>query len=295
MKYKSSLLAAFITAALSQGVYADSEASADKAMADLLASDAFAPASSGKPADSKAELAALAQTAEFQPPSITEIFNDAQRLKLTQGWSQQIEIDSADYAAMPLPERAFSVGKALADIAFVVLLLPEDQAPSLALVQQAYDGVLSLNPPEEIRDELQVLYQHAKGGELKGVELRNEITRLLNEQIPLLERAEDPQTRDAGVVMVLTGYLRALYLGAQTLTAIENPSKDQLAMVSVLSDTLHHYQQYLAQQLSDLFKDAETIKNLAASLNNLLPYVDKAKISQADVKAISESLSQVSK
>ncbi|SEH04455.1 hypothetical protein [Candidatus Venteria ishoeyi] len=211
--------------------------------------DAPAPQSApdnGKPAETAAALKKEAQSGKFQPPAISEIFNHAKRLKITADWRKRVKVTAQNYTAMPLPERAFAAGTVLADIAFLVLSPSnENQAPSLPLVQYADEAVLSLNPPENIKQETQQLKQRAQNGDLKGAQLRNEITRLLNEQIPQIEQDNDPGKRDSGVVMVLSGYLRALHLGAQTLAEMDKPSAEQLGIMKALRDTVAHYDDYL--------------------------------------------------
>lgn len=291
MKATYPILAVLLSAALTQAYAADNQAM-HEAIDDALTMPATPSESSEKSSPGMDELRREAEAGGYQPPSISEIFNSAKRNGITTDWDQQVKVESQSYTEMPVPKRAFEVGKALADIAFLVLA-PDDsnQAPSLALVQHANDALMALDPPETVKNEVQKLRQRTQNGELKGAALRNEITRLLNEQAPLLEYEDNPQTRDSGVVMLLSGYLRALYLGAETLAGMKAPTTEQLEMIKALRGTAEHYNDYLATKLSRTFKESIVVQDLAGSLKKILPTLQQAEITQADAKAIAQTLS----
>jgi hypothetical protein len=233
---------------------------------------------------------AQAQGDNFYPPSISEVFENAKNNGITTDWKNQVQIPtSQDYLAMPLPKRAFEVGKGLADIAF--LILDNEESPPIHLVQYADSAIMSLNPPENIQNEVQKLKQATQMGELKGKELRNKISELLNEQVPLIEDTEDPQVRDSGVIMALSGYLRGLYLGAQALANMAAPTKNQLEMIKGMRDTINHYSDYLKNKINSTFKKSTEVRNLMVALTRILPILEKDNVTKDDAKAVTQTLS----
>jgi hypothetical protein len=291
MKPSYPILTALISALLWQAP-ANAETagpSPTERMRSVLSGSATSTIQDGKIVPKPEELRGI-EAGEFDAPSISEIFGNARKNNITGDWHKFIQTSAQDYGALPLPKRSFVVGKSLADIAFLVLDMEPGKAPSMPLVQQAYDAVMSLDPPQNIKEEAQKLRQRAQT-DLKGDELREEISRLLDEQIPLIERAEAAQTRDSGVVMALSGYLRALYLGARVLADMEKPTPAQLEMMKALKDTMSHYQDYLKTHLSEEFKNATEVEDLAATLYTIVPVLQKDTLTQDDAKSVTQTLS----
>jgi hypothetical protein len=114
----------------------------------------------------------------FYPPAISEIFDSAEKNKLTGNWKDKIKVSSQDYQAMEVPRRAFQVGLTLADVAFLVL--DNTAPPSADLVNLANDAISSITPPQDIQSEVQKLRDQYKSGSLQGKELTPQCATLAN-------------------------------------------------------------------------------------------------------------------
>jgi hypothetical protein len=221
----------------------------------------------------------------FDPPALSEIFKNAKTNQLTQTWRTQI--NKIDYHDMPPPQVSFLAGKTLADIAFLVF--EDDTVASISLVERVHEAAMALAPPIPIQDELHKLRQRART-DLQGKALATEISRLINEKIPLIARAETEATRDSGVIMQLSIYLRVLYLSAQALAELASPTTAQLNVIHALQDTLHHYQIYLDNTLSHTFKQNAVVEELSAMLHDVLSLLQKNTLNQHDAVLITQRL-----
>jgi hypothetical protein len=248
-----------------------------------------------KTEESQISLSELEADVVFYPLAISEVFQDAKEKGITQFWPDKLNIGDFDYKEMELPARALTVGNTVADIAFLVLASDEDKAPPVHLVQQAYDAVMSLEPPEEIQEQVQSLRQQAQSGDLKSGELRDEVIRVLNEQIPVMGHVENAETRDSGMVMVATAYFRALFIGSQILGELESPTAEQLNLVKNLKDTFDYYLNYLENNLGSPFKEDTQIVKLIAALKQVQPILAQESIQHADVKKIDAVLGPIFK
>ncbi|MCP4701623.1 MAG: hypothetical protein GY862_32900 [Gammaproteobacteria bacterium] len=229
----------------------------------------------------------------FYPPAITEIFDNAKMNKLTGGWDKKIRVEGQDYAAMSVPRRALEVGKTLANIAFLVLNSPDpDAPPSKPLVQEAYNAISAINPPASVKAELQKMRDQYEAGKLKRKALRKEIDRIINEVVPGISQAEDPETRDSGKLVMAAGYFRALYLGAETMAASANPTSEQLNMILGWKDISAHMLNYFARQSTPAFRSSVKVKNLLRALFKITPLVSKPRgqIDKSDAAAITAAL-----
>lgn len=237
------------------------------------------------------EMLAKEAQKRFYPPAISEIFDSAEKNKLTGNWKGKIKVASQDYQAMEVPRRAFQVGVALADVAFLVLD-NKTAPPSADLVNLANDAISSITPPQEVQSEVQKLRDQYKSGSLQGKELVSEITRLINEVVPMITETTDPTMRDTGELLMTAGYFKALYLGAETLANSPSPTPAQLELVQAWKDIAEHSLDYLGKQTSPTFKDSVQVKNLVVALVKINPLLGKARgqLTKEDVAQIAAAL-----
>jgi len=210
-----------------------------------------------------------ANQAEVSLPTINELYLQAQAYGITADWSKQIELNPKDYKTMTTPKRAFEVGLTLSNIAFIVLNEKTGQSPDKALIQQAYDAIISLNPPSELSKELQQMHDELESGTLKGDSLRQKANIMLAQAIPaMMER--DPNLRDTGTLVLAAGYFRAMYLGTQTVSSYPNPTSEQLKMFQ-WGSLVSHFANYFSQKAAPEFKNNSEVKNLIIALKKIEP------------------------
>ncbi|MEK8015591.1 MAG: hypothetical protein VSS75_001900, partial [Candidatus Parabeggiatoa sp.] len=157
----------------------------------------FAWAGDGKP-----KITITPPQGKLYLPSINEIHNSAKNAGITGKWGRLIRVQSKGYAAMKLPQRAFEVGKTLSDIAFVVLDRGENTPPSKAIIQQAYNALVSLELPAAIKAEIQILKDQVETGRLQGKALRDKMDDLISRVVPQIEKDNNPSIRDAGTLVL---------------------------------------------------------------------------------------------
>jgi hypothetical protein len=225
-------------------------------------------------------------------PSINEIHKNAKNAGITGQWGKFIRVQSKDYAAMKLPQRAFEVGKTLSDIAFVVLDSGDDDAPpSKAIIQQAYNALVSLELPPNIKAEIQTLKDQLETGKLKGKALRDKMDELMNEVVPQIEENKNPSIRDAGTLVLAAGYFKALYLGARTVASYANPTPEQLDMFR-WGELVGYFLTHLTEKATPEFQNSLTVKPFVAGLKKIQPLVNKnrGEITKGDVRKITRAL-----
>lgn len=238
------------------------------------------------------DAAELAEEATLYLPSINEIHGDAKRLGITGSWGKFIRVESKAYAKMSLPQRAFEVGNTLSDIAFVVLDGPDSNAaPSKAIIQQAYNALVSLELPANIKAEIQTLKEQMEMGRLKNQALRQKVDSLLGEIVPQIERDKNLSIRDSGVLVLAAGYFKALYLGARTVGSYPSPTREQLDMFR-WGNLVDYFLNHLTQEATPEFKNNRTVKNFVVALKMIQPLVSKqpGEITKGDVKKIARAL-----
>jgi hypothetical protein len=234
---------------------------------------------------------------KFVLPPISEVYEEAKNNEITGGWSKKITVQPQDFAAMAAPQRAFEVGKTLSNIAFIVLDSDnEDAPPPKSMVQLAYDAIMSLKPPAAINTDLQQLREQMEAGTLKGKELRQRVDVMLDQTIPNILKQE-PSLRDAGTLVLASGLLRALYLGASTVAILPNPTREQLAMFRWGKGILNYLLTYFTQKADASFKDSTEVKNLVVALKKIQPLSNKKPedITKADVGTTVEALERLFK
>jgi len=225
-------------------------------------------------------------------PSINEIHLNAKKAGITGQWGKLIRVQSKAYAAMKLPQRAFEVGKTLSDIAFVVLDSGNDDTPpSKAIIQQAYNALVSLQLPAAIKAEIQTLKDQLETGKLKGKALRDKMDELINQVVPQIEEDKNPSIRDAGVLVLAAGYFKALYLGARTVKSYAQPTREQLDMFR-WGELVDYFLTHLTEKATPEFKNSRTVKNFVRGLKKIKPLVSKNRgdITKGDVKKIARAL-----
>ncbi|MBF0550280.1 MAG: hypothetical protein HQK60_07075 [Deltaproteobacteria bacterium] len=231
----------------------------------------------------------IEKSASYYLPSISEVYNSAQSFRITTNWAAKIKIKSVDYAKMPEVDRAFTVGKDLSDIAFLVLSKEEKEKPSANMLEKADLAIVSLNPSAEIKKRLQNLKDGVRTGTLKGEQLRKELDKVLNEVIPAIEK--DPKLRDAGTLVWAAGFLRALYLGASTVAGFAEPTEEQLSMFRY-GGTIGYFVEYFSEKAGDAFKTSAVVKNLLITLKKIQPILEKApgKVTKQDLTDVAKEL-----
>jgi len=225
-------------------------------------------------------------------PSINEIHRNAKHAGITGKWGQLIRVQSKDYAAMKLPQRAFEVGQTLSDIAFVVLDSGNDDAPpSKAIIQQAYNALGSMELPANIKAEIQTLKDQLETGKLQGKALRDKMDDLISQLVPQIEEDKKPSIRDAGSLVLAAGYFKALYLGARTVASYTKPTPEQLDMFRWKALVDYFLTHFTAKAIPE-FKDSRTVKNFVVALEKIKPLVNKnrGEITKSDVKGIARAL-----
>ena len=242
--------------------------------------------------DETLDAAEMAEEVTLYLPSINEIHRDAKHVGITGNWGSFIRVQSKAYATMSKPQRAFEVGKTLSDIAFIVLDGPDSNAaPSKAIIQQAYNALVSLELPANIKAEIQTLKEQMEMGRLKGKALRKKMDALLNEIVPQIEEDENLSIRDSGVLVLAAGYFKALYLGARTVGSYPTPTREQLDMFR-WGELVDYFLNHLTQKATPEFKNNSTVKNFVVALKRIKPLVSKqqGEITKRDVKAIARAL-----
>ncbi|MEN8215997.1 MAG: hypothetical protein ABFS56_06405 [Pseudomonadota bacterium] len=225
-------------------------------------------------------------------PSINEIHRNAKKAGITGKWGKLIRVQSKDYAAMKLPQRAFEVGKTLSDIAFVVLDSGDDDTPpSKAIIQQAYNALVSLKLPADIKAEIQTLKDQLETGRLKGEALRDKMDELISQVVPQIEQDKEPSIRDSGVLVLAAGYFKALYLGARTVASYPEPTPEQLDMF-IWGELVDYFISHLTETATSEFKNSRTVDNFVGALKKIKPLVNKKRdeITKSDVKKIARAL-----
>lgn len=247
---------------------------------------------SDKDQDPSAAELAKEVMAGFYPPSITELFDNAQKNGLTEGWDKKIRIHAQDFSSMSTPTKAFNVGTVLADVAFLVLTKGKDAAPDKSLIEYAYTAINAINPPTQVQAELQKLRTDFESGVLKDQKLRKAVDQLINETVPLITDSEQAEQRDVGELVMAAGYFKALYMGASTLASLSEPSQEQLEIMVGWKDITLHTLDYIAKQASPDFKQSLEVKDLVRALVTIKPLVSKSRdqISKADAEQIAAAL-----
>ncbi len=230
--------------------------------------------------------------AKLYLPSINEIHKDAKNAGITGNWGKLITVQSKAYQSMSLPQRSFEVGKTLSDIAFVVLDSGNDDTPpSKAIIQQAYNALVSLRLPPNIKAEIQTLKDQLETGKLKGKALRDKMDALINEIVPQIEEDKNPSIRDSGVLVLAAAYFKALYLGARTVGSYAQPSRQQLDMFR-WGELVNYFINHLTKKATPEFRNNRTVKNFVRGLKKIKPIVNKKRgeITLGDVKKIARAL-----
>lgn len=231
---------------------------------------------------------------KFYLPSINEIYRQAKKYGVTGKWKQIVRIEEKAYATMPLPQRAFEVGKSLSNIAFVVLDTDSNEAaPSKSVVLHANDAIMSLNPPADINAELQKLRDQLEAGTLQGKALRDEVNSLISQTIPKILDKE-PSLQDAGLLVLGAGYFRAMYLGTSTVASYPKPTQAQLGMFrwgSIVDYFIDHF----TQKASPEFQKSTEVRSFVVALTKIQPLINKApeQISKADVSQVASTLASL--
>jgi len=230
--------------------------------------------------------------AKLYLPSINEIHRNAKNAGITGKWGKLIKVQSKAYQSMNLPQRAFEVGKTLSDIAFVVLDNGNDDTPpSKAIIQQAYNALVSLKLPRNIKAEIQTLKDQLETGKLKGKSLRKKMDVLINEIVPQIEADKNPSIRDSGVVVLAAAYFKAFYLASRSVGSYAKPSREQLDLFR-WEDLVNYFISHLTEKATPEFKKNSTVKNFVRGLKKIKPIVSKKRgeITKRDVKRITRAL-----
>ncbi len=233
----------------------------------------------------------------FDIPRIDEVFKQAKRAGIADGWEKRIEIKSQGFKAMPEPQRAVEVGKTLADIAFLVLDKEEGKKPSGNLLEKAENAILSLNPSQEIETQLKELRGSVLAGTLAGEKLRKELDRLIKDVIPKIMKGEEgkddaaEKRNDVGVMVWAAGFCRAMYLGTSTVAEYDKPDKDKLSMFRY-GGVLGYFIKYFTEEASDSFKKDTMVKNLVITFKKVKSVVDKKRdeFTKQDIVKVSKTL-----
>ncbi len=220
-------------------------------------------------------------------PKVNEILGQAKKAGIVNGWEKRISLESRAYDKMPAPEKAFEVGKVLADIAFLVLNKEEEEI-SRDVLDKAEKAILSLNPPSDIAEHLKMIRSGVEVGKLKGKELRAEIDKLLK-ILPKISR--EPSIEDTGTMVWTSGFCRALYLATSTVAGMKEPEKNQITMFRYGS-MADYFIRYFNDQAEDSFKNNGLVKDLIAVLEKIKPDMEKKpdKIVKEDIVRISDTL-----
>lgn len=235
---------------------------------------------------------------EFDLPSIGEIYEQANRLGISANWSKVVQVQAKDYKTMTVSERAFEVGKTLSDVAFLVLDGGNaDAPPPKALVQHAYDAILSLQPPAAINVQLQGLRDQLEAGTLRGKELRTQVDILIDETVHEILETE-ASLRDVGTFVLAIGYFRAMYLGTSTVAGYKNPTPEQVSMFSWGNDNaaggsiIDYFIKYFNKKATPAFRDSAEVMRFRIVLKKVKPLLDKKPetIVKDDVAKIAEIL-----
>lgn len=226
---------------------------------------------------------------EFYPPSISELFDQAKKNNITADWDKEIQVLDYDYLRMPLPERAFTAGKTLANVAFLVL---GNDNPSKSIITTAYNAITAIDPPVGLKAELQHLRDQVESGRLKGADLRVELTRLINEVVPMIAEEQDPKVKDSGQLLMSAGYFKALYLGAKTLAKMDAPTAEQLNIMRGWADLVAYSLKHFSAQVSPEFAQSEVVDSFKTALENIQETVNKTRdtLTKADAKQVAKSL-----
>ncbi|MDM8566460.1 hypothetical protein QUF74_12525 [Candidatus Halobeggiatoa sp. HSG11] len=227
-------------------------------------------------------------------PTISELHLQAMAFGITADWNRMVKVQPRDYKAMKLPKRAFEVGKTLSSVAFIVLSGEnEDAPPPKGIVQTSYDAISSLNPPKNIQVKLQKLRDQLEAGTLHGKKLRAEVDILLNEVINgMVEDEKTSQSlKDAGTLVLGTGYFKAMYLGTTTVAGYQNPTKDQLAMFK-WGIIIDYFINYFKKKAAPEFKESVEVSNFVIALMKIKPRLDKTyeQLSKSDIQAVATIL-----
>jgi len=246
------------------------------------------------------DISSIGADMPFDLPKINELFEQAKMNGITAGWENRIELESIDYEHMSAPERAFVVGKVLADITYLVLD-KEQGKPSANLLQKAEAAILSIqNLPEDIKTDLEDIKAGVTEGGLQGEALRKELDELVQTVLPRLRGEADPtedaktekidkQLQDVGMLITAAGFFRAMYLGASSVAKMDSPTPEQLSMFRYGS-VGEHFIRYFTEDASKTFQDSRRVKDLVRSLKVIVPIVQKSKLSKSDIEKVSQFL-----
>lgn len=232
----------------------------------------------------------------FDIPRIDEVFKQAKRAGIAGGWEKRIEIKSQGFKGMSESMRAVEVGKTLADIAFLVLDEEKGKEPSGNLLEKAEKAILSLNPSQEIKTQIQELRGRVLAGTLAGEKLRKEMDRLIKDVIPKIMKGEEgnegtEKRNDVGVMVWAAGFCRAMYLGTSTVAEYDKPNSDKLSMFRY-GGVLGYFIKYFTEEASDSFKKDRLVKNLVITFKKVKSVVDKKRdqFTKQDIVKVSKTL-----
>lgn len=235
------------------------------------------------------DLSKLNEKAIFDLPKIDEVFTQAKNAGIIGDWEKRIEVKSQGYETMPKPQRAFEVGKTLADIAFLVLDKKDGKKPSGDLLEKAEKAILSLNPHQDIKSQTQEIRGRVQSGTLKGEELRKELDKLIKDIIPKIK--EDAQLKDVGMMVWAAGFCRAMYLGTSTVAGYDKPDKAKLSMFRY-GGVLGHFIDHFTEKASDSFKKDAMVEDIVVTFRKIKSIVEKkeSEFSKQDIVKVSKTL-----
>lgn len=225
-------------------------------------------------------------------PSVSELYTSVNSMGIGADWKKTVKVTSKNYDGMDEIERAFEVGTTLSDVAFVLSTLEKGEKPDDKILLEAEKAISSLNPGSETLSRLERMRSMVGSGKLEPAAMREELDALVSQIFPALRGNKDIQ--DAANLALAAASFKVMYLGADSVSGLKEPSKEQLGMFR-WSSIARYFKEYFENEAGDKFKNSDTVKTFVAAISEIEPLIGKApgKIAKQDIEQVRDYLAAV--